>query len=318
MADLGYASRYLFGQFRRFSRPEPAATLSAPADHGLTAEPFRVPTSDGVQIDGWVFAPPDPWGVVIACHARGSNKSRTLPQVQLLHEHGLAVVTFDFRGCGDSGPALRRGLAGLCQPLRDLEAVADLVDRRFDPVLRERVALLGLSFGGNMAIAHAGTSGRRYRALILDSTPLMRWSDMLNKLLTGERRGSGWPRLRAAADWLVVRTVVVWHRAEALYRLAIRSSRNLAGTPLLLILGERDTFFDPEICCRFLDRYYAGPATVWRVRRGRHLSNHVTQPHEYGRRVVGALRAAMWPTEEEPGDRHAAGDLGADVTEDAG
>ncbi|MEU2022455.1 alpha/beta fold hydrolase [Streptomyces sp. NPDC016469] len=291
LAGLGYPVRL----FRRFHRPVSAPDFERPEDYGLTAEPFGVVTRDGVTIRGWTFTPESPWGVVILCHARSASKSRVLRQAELLHRRGLTVVTFDFRGCGESDTARRIGGNRLQSPLRDLEAVSARVAELHgaDPVLGGRVALMGCSFGGNMVIAHAGTAGVHYPALVLDSTPLVRWADMLRELLRSERRGSPSPRLRAVADRAVVRAVVLSTRADVLYRLARRSAGNLARTPLLLIVGERDTLFDVEEGCRFLDRYYAGPREVWRVGRGRHLTNHVVDSDVYGERIVSFLRATF-------------------------
>lgn len=293
---------YVAAQLRRFAWPQPGADYDRPEDHGLCPEPFHVWTVDGLRISGWLFTPPRPWGVVIVCHARGASKSRTLQQAALLYGLGLVVVCFDFRGCGQSDAPRRRGWGGLWDPLRDLEAVASYVELRYsdDMLLRDRVALLGCSFGGNMAIAHAGSTTHRYRALILDSTPLVHWEGMLDTLLAKERRTSRWPRLRAAADRMIIRVVVTMTRAEALYRHAQASARNLRRTPVLLIIGERDSLFDIEQSYRFIAANYAGEATVWRVARGRHLTNHVTDPNEYASRVTELLAAAF----EEPEDHH--------------
>jgi pimeloyl-ACP methyl ester carboxylesterase len=296
------AVRYVVAQYRRFARPRPGADYDQPEDHGLCAEPFSVRTEDRLRISGWVFTPPRPWGVVIVCHARGASKSRTLQHAALLHGRGLVTVCFDFRGCGRSDDSRRPGWGGLWAPLRDLSAVARFVESRYagDPLLRDRVVLLGCSFGGNMALAHAGHTTHRYRALILDSTPLVRWGGMLETLLARERQGSGWPRLRAAADRLLIRGLVTTTRADALYRHAQTSARTLRHVPVLHIVGERDTMFDIDESCRFLETNYAGEAAVWRVRRGRHLTNHVISPDEYADRVTELLITAF----DEPKDQH--------------
>lgn len=296
------ALAYPLRLYRRFSTPVAAADFERPADHGLRPESFEVETSDRVVVRGWAFTPAAPWGVVILTHARSASKSRVLRQARLLYGHGLAVVTFDFRGCGESGATRRPGGNSLRAPLRDLEAVARYVRRRYadDPLLASRTALMGCSFGGNMAIAHAGTAGRHYPAVILDSTPLVRWQDMLRELLRTERRASRSPRLHAAADRAVIRAVVLRTGAGALYRQAVRSARGLHRTKLMYIVGERDTFFDVDEGCRFLDLYYAGPREVWRVRRGRHLTNHLVDEGAYGERIVAFLRSAF--PEAEPSE----------------
>jgi alpha-beta hydrolase superfamily lysophospholipase len=287
--------RYVLRTIRRFAWPEKAPSLDRPEEHGLPAEAFTVRAADGVDIRGWVLAPDAPEGVVILCHGRGANKSRLLHHMAMLHRAGFAAVAFDFRGCGTSDPPRRRWFNSMWEPLRDLEAVARYVEQRFGaaPAPARRTVLFGLSFGGNMAIAHAGTTGRSYAALVLDSTPLILWGGMLTEVLARERQGARAPRLRALCDRLAVAFVVAFTRADALYRHARFSATQLRDTPLLLILGERDNFFDIEESARFVERYYAGQSRVWRVRRGRHLTNHITFADAYEREVVSFLRAAL-------------------------
>jgi alpha-beta hydrolase superfamily lysophospholipase len=288
---LGTAVIYVARVFRRFAYPEHAPCFETPADHGLDYEPFTVTTEDGVRISGWLFTPQEARGVVIVCHARNSNKSRVLRQIKILVDGGMAVAVFDFRACGDSGRPRRKLWGSLSEPLRDLEAVARMVEQRVahDPWLARRVALFGCSFGGNMAIAHAGTTGRRYAALVLDSTPLIHWQDMLGAQLARERRDARRRAWRAIGDRLAITLLVAWTRTEALYRRAQASARNLRATPLLLILGERDGFFDTAESCRFAAENYAGAVEVWHVTRGRHLTNHWAAPEEYAARVRSFL-----------------------------
>ncbi|BBC30427.1 hypothetical protein SGFS_017210 [Streptomyces graminofaciens] len=282
--------------FRRLAAPDPGADFERPADYGLTAEPFTAVTDDGLRIAGWTFVPPRAWGLVIVCHSRNTGKSRTLKQTRLLYDQGLAVVGFDFRGCGESDASRRRLRGSLWDPLADLEAVSAHVRRRFadTPPLAERVALLGCSFGGNMALAYLGrpSGAARHPALILDSTPLVRWKDMLGEQLRRERQGARWRAPRALADRAMASAVSAWTRSPALYRHARRSARQQSGVALLYIVGERETLFDARVSRRFVEDHWAGPAEIWRVSRGRHLANHVVAPQEYARRVSEFLAKA--------------------------
>lgn len=292
---------YVARVFRRFAYPDKAPCFETPEEYDLACEPFEVTTADRVRIAGWLFAPAQARGVVILCHPRSSNKSRMLRQIKLLVDGGMAAVAFDFRACGDSARPARRAFNSMWEPLQDLEAVARFVDQRFahDPRLLRRIALFGASFGGNMAIAHACTHERSYAALVLDSTPLIRWQDMLGALLVHERRRSRVRGLRALGDRIAIALLVAWTRTEALYQHARRSAQSLAGTPLLLILGERDTFFQIDQSCRFIEENYAGPTRIWRVARGRHLTNHWAEPEQYAARVVSFLYHAFEHAFEE-------------------
>ncbi len=285
---------YPVRQFRRFAWPTPAASFEVPADYGLTPAAFRTVSVDGLAIRGWRFTPPDPWGTVVVCHARGADKSRTLRHAALLYERGLSVLTFDFRGCGESDAPRRRWRGALWDPLRDLDAVAGLAAQDTD-----RLALLGCSFGGNMVIAHGGTATRRYDAVILDSTPVVRWTDMLDSLFAVERRGARFATVRAGTDRVVSRALAWWTRSDALYRYARRSVANMPTTPLLHIVGQRESMFDVDESCRTLAEHCAGPLEVWRVPRARHLTNHVVDPGGYADRVTGFLARAFGRVQPE-------------------
>jgi pimeloyl-ACP methyl ester carboxylesterase len=285
--------RYVWTTIRRFAWPDKAPSIERPEDHGLAPEAFTVRTDDGVDIRGWVLAPEAPEGVVILCHGRSANKSRLLPQLAMLYRAGFAAVAFDFRACGTSDDPPRRWFNSMWEPLRDLEAVARYVDARFGARLAGRIALFGLSFGGNMAIAHAGTTGRRYAALILDSTPLIRWGGMLAAVLARERQGARGVRLRALCDRLAIAFIVAYTRADGLYRHALDSARQLHATPVLLVLGERDRFFDIDESVRFVEQHYAGDIQIWRVARGRHLTNHIVSAAAYEHQILAFLRDAI-------------------------
>ncbi|MGA8116428.1 MAG: alpha/beta fold hydrolase [Actinocatenispora sp.] len=285
---------YPVRQFRRFAWPEPGASFETPADHGLTPVPFRVVAADGLGIRCWRFTPRDPWGTVVVCHARGADKSRTLRLARLLYERDLEVVSFDFRGCGESDRPVRQWRGTLWDPLRDLDAVAAEAAKDTD-----RLALLGCSFGGNMVIAHGGTAPRRYAAVILDSTPVVRWVDMLDRQFALERRDARHPAVRAGVDRALSLVLAWWTRSNALYRHALRSVASEHMTPLMHIVGARESMFDVDESCRTLTEHCAGPLEVWRVPRGRHLTNHVVDPTGYADRVTSFLTTAFGRARKE-------------------
>ena len=59
--------------------------------------------SEGLRLSAWyVLASKPGRPVVVLCHGLGANKQNFLPVAQTLHELDFNVVTFDFRGHGDS------------------------------------------------------------------------------------------------------------------------------------------------------------------------------------------------------------------------
>ncbi len=125
-----------------------------------------VRAADGTGIAGWWIpsaADIGPAGpTVVLAHGWGSNKSRMLDHVALLHPH-YNVVAFDFRNHGQSAPALTT--QGVLEQT-DLRAILDWLERSKAP---ERIALYGVSMGGATA-ANVADDDERVDALILDST----------------------------------------------------------------------------------------------------------------------------------------------------
>ena len=72
---------------------------------GLPAglEVVRIPTADDENLDGVLFKPEDPRGLVILCHGNGDLICYMLNEVtQLGKRFNVAVLAFDYRGYGNS------------------------------------------------------------------------------------------------------------------------------------------------------------------------------------------------------------------------
>lgn len=142
-----------------------------PAPRRPRSNPSARPKSEAVEIrtsDGWslradVDAPAgEPVGVAVLAHAmmaRRTEFDRPLGAGvrQLLLARGWRVVSFDFRGHGDSGP--RAGDGGeysyddlVTQDLPAVYAFARAGDRK-----KRRVVLVGHSLGGHVGLAAQGT-----------------------------------------------------------------------------------------------------------------------------------------------------------------
>ena len=131
----------------------------------LAFEDVRLVAEDGVELHGWYVPGPGEGkarGTVLFCHGNGGNISHRLETVRLLHELGLAVFLFDYRGYGKS--AGKPSEAGT-----RLDALA-----AWDWLAREKqvepgeIILWGRSLGGAVAakLASEHTPG----VLILEST----------------------------------------------------------------------------------------------------------------------------------------------------
>ncbi len=145
----------------------PSRTLVAtPAEVGLEYEDFEAETVDGLRIHGWLVPPrsgnvgnPEYWALF--CHGNAGNISHRLDTLRMLHELGLGVCIFDYRGYGKSqGSPSEKGL------YRDVAAVWEhLLDRGVQP---GQVIAWGRSLGG--AVAAWLAAERDPGALVIESS----------------------------------------------------------------------------------------------------------------------------------------------------
>jgi len=133
----------------------------APA--GLAYEDVHFTAEDGTRLHGWYCPHPRPRAVVLLCHGNAGNITDWAGVLRHLNrDHGLAVMTFDYRGYGRSeGEPDEEGI------LKDARAARAWLARRTGVAERD-VVLMGRSLGGAVAIDLAAKDGTR--GLILEST----------------------------------------------------------------------------------------------------------------------------------------------------
>jgi len=115
-----------------------------------------------------------PAPVVVCCHGLLSSKNSEKYVVigEEFSRAGLAVVRFDFAGCGDSAAALGENL--LASRVGDLKAVLSYVDGQ--PWAKGPVGLLGSSLGGYISLLGAASDAadgarRRVQAVVCWAAP---------------------------------------------------------------------------------------------------------------------------------------------------
>jgi fermentation-respiration switch protein FrsA (DUF1100 family) len=110
---------------------------------------------DGTTLVGW-FTPSGNGATVVVLPGAGGTKADTRTHAEVLARHGYGVLAMDHRGSGESGghPMLY-GWGGE----RDLAAAVTYLGTRPD-VNPSRIAALGLSMGGEVAISGAGSDPR--------------------------------------------------------------------------------------------------------------------------------------------------------------
>src|SRR5690606_8773461 len=157
----------------RFSRDWSSDVCSS----DLAAVPARAPTrahpwteveevtvraGDGERLAGW-FAPAPGGAAVVLLPGAGSSRDAVVDHLAVLHEGGFAVLALDPRGHGRStGRGMDWGWYGEA----DIAAAVTYLAGRAD-VDAGRIAVVGLSMGGEQAIGAAGAD-ERIRAVVAE------------------------------------------------------------------------------------------------------------------------------------------------------
>jgi len=141
---------------------------TTPGRFGLTAQELWFEAEDGSPLNGWWIPARLPAGgtargTVIHAHGNAANISNHLPQVAWLPAAGYHLLTFDYRGFGQS-----KGSPSPDGVVADTRA-AIAAARRQPGVDAQRLVVLGQSLGGATAIRAVAQDSAGVKLLIVDS-----------------------------------------------------------------------------------------------------------------------------------------------------
>jgi fermentation-respiration switch protein FrsA (DUF1100 family) len=136
--------------------------ICTPAEAVLEYDDIWFTTSDGVRLHGWMVPAQPSIGLLLFCHGNAGNVSHRVDNIRRLHDIGLSVFIFDYRGYGQSEGRISE--AGFYQ---DAEAAYRIARQHADKA-GEKLVLFGRSLGG-IAAVHLGTQFPA-SGLILEST----------------------------------------------------------------------------------------------------------------------------------------------------
>ncbi len=131
------------------------------------------PSTGGITLDGVLIVPdglPPPFASVALCHPHpilGGHKDQGLIYLtaRALESHGIACLRFNFRGVGDSQGEFSMGR----HETKDVLAAIKLLGA-WKGLDRQRIGLMGYSFGGTIAL-RAAVKEKRVRGLALVAPP---------------------------------------------------------------------------------------------------------------------------------------------------
>jgi fermentation-respiration switch protein FrsA (DUF1100 family) len=128
----------------------------------LIYEEVTFETEDGKQLFGWFLPANDTSPVLLFSHGNAGNIGTRLKSLEVFHNLGLSIFTYDYRGYGDS-----EGTPSENGTYLDAEAAWEhLVEER--GISEDRLIIFGRSLGG--AVSAWLAEKHTPKALILEST----------------------------------------------------------------------------------------------------------------------------------------------------
>ncbi|GHO45623.1 alpha/beta hydrolase [Ktedonospora formicarum] len=301
--------------------PEPDSSLQ---------RAFQCRTIDGALLCGEFWAQPQPAPTIVLCHGYRVSRAHLRSVASLEYARGYNVLTFDFRGHGDSDSVTTSG--GKVE-VRDLEA-ALMVAKSQPETLPGRVIIHGFSMGAAVALLtppHADVA-----AIIADS-PYARTFDVVRRLvefrlLEASNRWKRWPRLVGQLHHLlppiswatVVMSVLVFRlrfgfgflsRPDASFkrwqgwRAYAHTSGRRRPVPILLIHAEGDQLI-PIAHARRIARQakiYEVPLETYFVDGSAHCGAYSYNPSQYDNVLSDFLQRHLGP--DFPKQHHALNEI---------
>lgn len=151
--------------------------IELPLTSDALGKPFRQPAADGFVLGGfvWRHAAADSTRPVVIINAATSVRCRHYSRfADYLFAHGFDVITYDYRGIGESRPASIKGLQASWTDwgALDFEAMLQRAQRELPS---QPIDVVGHSFGG--CAAGLGASGQLIRRLVTVGAQFAYWRD---------------------------------------------------------------------------------------------------------------------------------------------
>lgn len=294
--DLAVRIYYVRIILRVFETKPPFRAHLFPPDP--TAEALDFTTTDGITLRGSLHRQPDRTakGLILFCPETDSSHWSARSYCHALMEDGFDVLSFDFRGQGESDPF--PGYVPDHWPtmyeVDDVRAAIDFIARR-DDLKHLPLGLMGISRGSMLALIAAAESPK-VRAVCCEGA-YSTDSLMLYFILH-------WSRIYLP-QWVRM-LIPMWH-----FKLTLKIVRwtsrilrqkpyvvlekwlpKLRNRPVLLVAGERDNYVHPDVAKELVRCIHSSNAQVWTVPSAKHNRARAVAAAEYDRRLTAFFTQA--------------------------
>ena len=264
---IGFSAPFLLATVQL--HPPKIGCGQTPADHGLAFTEHRIVTEDGIALSVWKLpAQSRDRPVIVMSHGLGANKQNFLPASMILRSIGYNVITFDFRGHGDSeGHTCSLGV----MEAQDVKAAYEFAVREYpgQPVYAWATSL------GGAATVRATAEYKIFDKIVIDAT----FTSIGSVALQTKLSYAG-PLARPA--WQLCRLWYwVWVGEDIQKHGPLFDIPNITHCPVFLIHGTAD----PMIPSTESERLHeAGPTTrLWLVKDAGHSQSMMHK--DYSKRL---------------------------------
>jgi len=260
--------------------PGVPSDLGGARDLDRRARRVDIPVGSGERLDGW-YLPGSRGATVMFFHGYGRDHTRAWRYAQFLQRAGYGVLTADFRSSRAAG---RKPTTLGFYELEDARAMLDWLEHA-SPARRDRVALLGESLGGSVALVLAAE--RPEVAAVVADCPFASGERALEDSFERWVHVPRWPITPIAG---ALASGLTGHDPRALDALA--AARRLRDRPLFLIAARHDDRFGPS---QSEDLWRAAGArdSLWLLEDGGHNEAWLRHRAEYERRVLAFYARAL-------------------------
>jgi hypothetical protein len=244
-----------------------------PADFQVPYEDVSVTADDGVPLVGW-WLPGTTRRTVMMVPGYKGHRGQMLGIAALFHRHGYGVLLLTVHAQDRSGGEL---ITFGVHELEDMATWDRYLVSRAD-VAPDRIGMLGVSLGGQLAIRYTATH-QPIRALVADSA----FSSIANTIATSVHHFTGLPAFPFAPG------ILFWAQREAGFTASdldgAKWIAQISPRPVFVMQGGADEVVSPK-SGEILYRAARDPKEFWFEPSIGHAQFFDKMPQEYERRVL--------------------------------